>query len=224
MTLRHYANASKTTLTKAKYFLNSVRQNKPIMKTSLFAIFLLLSITVYSQKVKLVSGSLAPLKGEPGLNVEFTYDNMTVGDDLSEKEYVDKKKRAYNEKEPGRGDKWEQAWFADRTNRFEPNFIELFVKYSQKKVTADGKYTLIFNTTRTEPGFNVGVARKSARIDAKVQIVETANRSNIIAHLIVDNAPGRGAGGYDFDSGFRIEEAYAKSGKEIGKLIVSLTK
>jgi hypothetical protein len=189
------------------------------MKTRLSILLLLFSVVAYSQKVKLVKGNLAALKSEASLNVEFTYDNMTVGDELSEKEYVEKKKRDYNEKEQGRGDKWEQAWLADRTNRFEPNFIELFLKHSLKKVSADSKYTLIFHTTRTEPGFNVGVARKAARIDAEVLIVESANRSNIIARLIVDNAPGRGAMGYDFDSGFRIEEAYAKSGKEVGKLI-----
>jgi hypothetical protein len=129
-----------------------------------------------------------------------------------------------NEKEAGRGDTWENAWIDDRTRRFEPQFTELFQKHGERAVNASAKYTLIFHTTRTEPGFNVGVWREPARIDAEVLIVETANRDNIIAKLSVANAPGRDAAGFDYDTGYRIQEAYAKSGKELGQLIVKQTK
>jgi hypothetical protein len=192
------------------------------MKKLLF-ICLLISTSAIGQTVKLTSGSLAQLKGENAVNVEFTYDNMIVGKDLTEADYIKRKKQEYNEKEAGRGDAWEKTWFADRTKRFEPQFIELFQKYSERAVNAEAKYTIIFHTARTEPGFNVGVARKPARIDAVATIVESANHNNVIAELTVSNAPGGGAGGYDFDSGYRIQEAYAKSGKEIGKLIVKQT-
>jgi hypothetical protein len=190
------------------------------MKQTLLVLLLAVSITGYAQKVKLVEGSLKALKGEKVIKTEFTYDQMTIGDDgLKEQDYIKRKKTDYDEKEKGRGDKWEKAWYADRTERFEPQFNELFEKYGEVATKGSSKYTLIFKTTRTEPGWNVGVARKSARIDAEVLIVETANRSNVIAKLTVTNAPGRGGMGYDFDTGFRLQEAYAKSGKEIGKLI-----
>jgi hypothetical protein len=35
----------------------------------------------------------------------------------------------------------------------------------------------------------------------------------------LNNAQGRDAAGFDFDAGFRISEAYAKSGKDLGKTI-----
>jgi hypothetical protein len=38
--------------------------------------------------------------------------------------------------------------------------------------------------------------------------------------LTIVNAPGQDAMGFDYDTGLRLQEAYAKSGKEIGKLIV----
>ncbi|HET9055063.1 MAG TPA: hypothetical protein VFM90_12865 [Cyclobacteriaceae bacterium] len=187
-------------------------------------LLVLISSAALAQKVKLVKGSLEPLKDQSAINVEFTYANMIVGKDLKEEDYINRKKTEYNEKEAGRGDTWEKAWVNDRAQRFEPQFIELFQKYSERPVNAEGKYTLVFHTIRTEPGFNVGVWREAARIDAHVLIVETSNRDNIIAELSVMNAPGRDAMGYDFDTGYRIQEAYSKSGKELGQLIVKQTK
>jgi hypothetical protein len=195
------------------------------MKKILLLGLLALSGSVFAQKVKLVEGSLKALKGEKVITTKFTYDNMTVGKDgLTEEAYIKRKKGDYDAKEAGRGDKWEKAWYADRQERFEPQFNELFEKHAKVATKGDSKYTLIFHTTRTEPGWNVGVMRASARIDAEVSIVETADPSKIIAKITVTNAPGRDAGGYDFDTGYRIQEAYAKSGKEIGKMIASQSK
>lgn len=185
---------------------------------------MLISSAAIAQKVKLTKGSLESLQDQTSINVEFTYDNMIVGKDLKEEDYIKRKKDEYNEKEAGRGDTWEKAWVNDRTQRFEPQFAELFQKHSQRTINTEGKYTLIFHTIRTEPGFNVGVWREAARIDAHVSIVETLNRNSVIAEFTVMNAPGRDAMGYDFDTGYRIQEAYAKSGKELGQLISTQTK
>ena len=191
------------------------------MKQSLIVILLIFSVPAFAQGVKVVQGDLKALKGESSLRLEFTYDNMVVGDEKTpEADYKKKKKQELNAKEAGRGDSWEKAWVADRKERFEPKFRELFEKYSKKQIDSNSKYTLIFNTTRTEPGWvGVGIVRRSARIDAEVFVVETANRKNIIAKLLVENAPGAGGMGYDYDTGLRIQEAYAKSGKEVGRVI-----
>lgn len=178
-----------------------------------------LSLTALAQKIKLKEGSLDVLKNETSINIEFTYDNMAVGKFDKEADYVNKKKTEYNAKEAGRGDRWEKAWIDDRKNRFEPNFIELFTKHSELADSKKAKYTLIFHTTFTEPGFNVYVTRKNASIDAEVLIVETANKSNVIAKLTLDNAPGRTFMGNDWDTGERISESYAKAGKSLGKYI-----
>ncbi len=42
---------------------------------------------------------------------------------------------------------------------------------------------MIFKTTFTEPGFNIGIMRKNTEINADVLTVETANKSNVIAKL-----------------------------------------
>jgi hypothetical protein len=177
------------------------------------------SINVYAQKIKTVSGNVSVLKNESTVNIEFVYDGMSVGKYSNEKEYLDKKKEEYNKKEPGRGDTWAKSWVTDRASRFEPKFIELFQQSTRMNIKPDAKYTLIFKTTSTEPGYNIGISRKNAEIDAEAWIVETANKAKKIAIITVTNAPGRMFGGYDFDTGSRIAEAYAVSGKKLGSYI-----
>ncbi|SFP53907.1 hypothetical protein [Parafilimonas terrae] len=172
-----------------------------------------------AQKIKVLEGSIDAVKTESSLNLEYTYDNMSVGKFDKEEDYIAKKKEDYNNKEAGRGDTWAKAWVDDRKNRFEPKFEELFTEYSDKSNSKKAKYTLIFKTVFTEPGYNVGVMRKNAQINAIVLIVETANPANVIAKISVDKALGRTFGGYDFDTGGRIAEAYADAGKALGKYL-----
>jgi hypothetical protein len=194
-------------------------------KILMFIGLLAISLPGMSQKIKLVEGNVSALAGQKAITVEFIYDGMTVGKEKSETEYVTKKKAELNQKEAGRGDKWSEAWVADRKDRFEPQFRELFAKHSLMTTAGDNPtYKLIFKTTRTEPGWNIGISRVPAFIDAEVIIVETANPDKVIAKLTVKNSPGRDAWGFDFDTGTRLQESYAKAGKEVGQFIVKNSK
>ncbi|HWN96764.1 MAG TPA: hypothetical protein VNT99_17175, partial [Methylomirabilota bacterium] len=73
--------------------------------------------------MKLISGSLDFLKGEKTLNVEYTYDGLTVGKG-TEQAYIDKKVAEFNAKEAGKGEKWLEGWKTDRTKRYQPKFEE----------------------------------------------------------------------------------------------------
>lgn len=180
-----------------------------------------LSLPLSAQKLKLTEGSLDALKGQTEINTEFTYENLKVGKYDKEEEYIKDKTADYNKKEPGRGDSWAKAWKDDRQARYEPKFEELFndkgnLKAVHKKTT---KYTLIFKTTFIEPGFNVGVWRKNASMNGEVWIVETANPAKAVAKISLDKAQGRVFGGFDFDTGVRIAEAYADAGKALAKFM-----
>lgn len=179
-----------------------------------------LCIPAMAQKIKLVSGDLAPLKDQKELNVEFTYDHLSVGKD-SEEDYIRKKTAEYNKKEEGKGDTWAKAWKDDRPMRYEPKFDSLFNDNGDMKAGSfpNAKYTMIFHTTFIEPGFNVGVARKNSYIDAEATIVETADRNKVVAKISIEDAPGRMMG-FDFDTGMRIMESYAVSGKKLAKFLV----
>ena len=50
----------------------------------------------------------------------------------------------------------------------------------------------------------------------EVNIIETASKAKVATYSI-KSAPGRTFGGNDYDTGLRIEEAYATAGKHFGK-------
>jgi len=171
------------------------------------------------QKIKTVSGNPDILKSETTINIEFVYENVSVGKYKNEQDYITAKTEEYNKKEPGKGDSWAASWKRDKEARFEPKFEELFTITSGMTISDRAKYTLIFKTISIEPGFNIGITRKNAEIDAEVWIVETANRDNKVCVLTISNVPGGTAFGYDFDTGLRISEAYANAGKKLAKYL-----
>lgn len=199
--------------------------NQTTMKLKSAILFLLFAFTALplcrAEKVKLNNGNLSALKGTTRFNLQFDYSHMRVGNFATADEYLNKKRTDYNAKEPGKGDDFVRAWEADRRNRFEPQFIELFEKYSDVEAGEypDAKYTIIFKTTFTEPGYNIYISRKNAEIDGQAWIVETANPTNVIAKIDVLNCAGRSFGGGDYDSGTRVQESYAMAGKALGKFL-----
>ncbi len=179
------------------------------------------SMQLNAQKIKLVEGKLDVLKGVSKLNVIYDYNRMAVGKFDNESDYVNQKKEEYNKKEAGRGDNWEKAWKADRKNLFAPKFEELFTKYSDIELSEghDQQYTIILKTTFTEPGYDIYVSKKNAEIDAIALIVESKNPAIVLAKIAVDNAPGRTYTGNNYDTGVRLQEAYATAGKALGKFL-----
>ncbi|UII19500.1 hypothetical protein [Fulvivirga ligni] len=190
------------------------------------ALILCFTITMgmgaFAQKIK-KEGDLSFLKGIDKINIEYSFDEMKVGKYDDENEYLQDRMDKKNEKEPGTGDEWKKGWFEDRETRFEPKFEQLFNEYAKKSgITAskglDGaEATMKVHTYFTEPGFNVGVVRKSAMISVKIVFVDSSGKE--MGSLDITNVPGRDAMGYDFDTGYRIEEAYAKLGKETAKFL-----
>ncbi|MGC4038894.1 MAG: hypothetical protein QM764_23250 [Chitinophagaceae bacterium] len=192
---------------------------KPSKISLLSLAMIALSITSFSQKIRVKDGDKNVLKNESTINIEFTFDNLAVGKFDKEQDYIDTKKAEYNKKEPGRGDTWAKRWKDDQENKFPPDFKALFEKTSGMTISKDAKLTMIVHTVGIEPGFNVGVMRRNANIDVEVLIVETANKDKVLLKLSVDNSPGRTFMGNDYDTGERISEAYAKAGKEVGKYL-----
>ena len=183
------------------------------------------SMHANAQKIKTTSGNPDILRNESTLNVEFTYDNISVGKFPKEADYIAKKTADYNAKEPGRGDIWARNWISDRASRYEPKFIDLFIINSHMQINKNAKYTLIFKVRSLEPGYNIGGGfgmyggRKDAELDADVDLVETNDRSKVVCTITINNAPGGQWGGSDYDTGTRISEAFAISGKRLAKYL-----
>lgn len=193
------------------------------------ATFLLLSCIAtlsFAQSIVLTSGSVDFIKDQKVIDFFFTYDEMLVGK-LTEQEYVDKKTTEYNKKEDGKGEQWKAAWYGDRKERFEPKFLELFDKYMNEVGIAAGtegaKYRIEINTDFTEPGWNVGVMRQNASVDlsCKVKDIETGEQ---VASIRIRNASANNFWGTDFTSGYRVQETYAKAGRELAKFLIKKAK
>ena len=188
-------------------------------------LFTFLAVSPLSaQKLNFKKGDFKALKGESRVNVEFVYDT-SVGKFDKEADYVAEKVAEKNKDEKGSGDAWKVNWEADRKERFEPKFYELFNERSETNGFEafrfdDAKYTFIIKTTHLEPGWNVGVMRRSAHINVEITLVETASRDKILGKAIMEKVPGRDAFGYDFDTGYRIQEAYALTGKILVKYLM----
>ena len=198
-----------------------MKVHKFFMLAFLLPIF---SFTSYSQSVDIVSGDPTILKGETKLGLLYNYDDMKVGK-MTEVDYVAKKTKEYNSKTPGKGDDWSIKWKSDREARYQPKYEVLLNKYlSEKGVTAssdikDCKYSILLKTVFTEPGYNIYMSKMDASINVEIYIVETANPSNILVKMTMRKIPGRTFMGDDYDTGVRIEEAYAKCGKELGAFL-----
>lgn len=198
------------------------------MKKSLIALILLFTFAnLFSQKIKLESGSLDFLKHESCINIEFMYKDMKVGN-KKEASYVREKIESDNKKERGKGEKWHRAWIQDRTERFEPKFVELFNKHITKKngPVIDGvgsEYVMLVNTNLTEPGFNIGLARRDAKVSLTcIFLVDATNEK--LAVISIKDSPSREVLGTDFDRGYRIQEAYGVAGRQLAKFIIKQLK
>ena len=194
------------------------------MKKVLFAIMIVFFAgNIQAQRIKLKEGNVNFLKGVKDLNLQYTYDNMTVGK-YSETDYVAKKTEEYNNKEAGRGNKWAKMWIEDREKRFEPKFELLFNKYIGKydavaeQNNKDAEYTLILHTYFTEPGYYIGISSAPATINCEAIFIKTSDPNTVLAKIDIKKSPGNSGAGWD--TGERIKEAYAKTGKELANFLI----
>ncbi|HNR41472.1 MAG TPA: hypothetical protein PKL65_04510 [Bacteroidales bacterium] len=196
---------------------------KKLLSVILIQVLIAGSIS-HAQKFTLKKGNLGFLKGEKSLLVTFDYSNMAVGKFDREDDYIAKKVEDYNKSEAGKGEKWKEAWKGDRASRYEPKFEQLFNRDAEKtgltgtRDVTDARFEMNIHTTFTEPGFNIGITRKPAYIDLVITF-RNISSGDETAVIEVRNCPGRDALGYDFDTGYRIEEAYAKLGKSLAAFI-----
>lgn len=195
----------------------------------MISVLVLASMTLFAQ-VKQVSGDMKALKGQTEVLLKYDYSNMAVGKYDNADDYTSEKVAEMNKRKEGSGDAWLVKWTSDRTERFEPSFRKDFngevgsFGLSGKDDSPNAKYSLVIHTTFTEPGFNatmaIGFARKPATIDVTVDLVETENPSNVLGTVEIKKIQSKNMGGYDYDTGGRIESCYERAGEYLGKYLV----
>jgi hypothetical protein len=203
-------------------FKTKKQKMKSLLATTTFVLCIAFAAIAQSPKVK---GDLGFLKGASAVKVEFDYSDMSVGKFDNEDDYVTKRRNELNEKEAERGDSWAMSWVSDREGRYEPKYMELLSEVTAKSgktfsKDGEGEYIMVVHTTKTDPGFNIGITKKPSYINTKVEFFAPDNRDKALATMTLENVQGVSVGGGDFDTGNRIAESYAKSGKIIGKYLV----
>lgn len=189
------------------------------MRKLIIAATVFISVALNAQKVKVLSGDFKSLKGISEYNLTFDYKDIKVDKFKTEEEFLADKMKKREEK--GTDEDFKKSWFADREGRYEPKFIESFNKrFDNGEVKADkgltdAKYTMNVKTVWISPGYNVGVVRRDAYVTAVITVFETANPSNVLISVEYEKTHGEGAMGFDFNSGHRISEGYAKLAKEL---------
>jgi hypothetical protein len=190
------------------------------MKKQVSTILLVLCATlVFAQKSKVQEGDWKNLKGIEKYDLLFDYSNLEIPKYKNEDEFLKDKMQKREEKKEGDGGRFKKSWFDDRENRYEPKFIESFNKRWDDDEVEVGKdleaaeYIMKIHTTFMYAGYNVGVMRQNSKIDAVLTVYKKDNPDTVLFEVKYTKAEGNGAFGNDYDSGYRISEAYAKLAK-----------
>jgi len=185
----------------------------------LFVATIMMAGFTQAQKIKVESGDLKFLKDLAELNITFEYqEDMKLGKTTQDK-YIEKKMADAEKKEEGAGEAWKSAYFADRTDHYEPMFMEAMDKYTGDLYVVqddpDYEYTMIVKTVFMEPGFFMGFQNKKSAIDLELSFVKTDAPEEVIAVVKVTKAPGAAAP----DQGLRVGDAYFTAAQAFGKYI-----
>ena len=201
------------------------------MKNQLtLAILLLCTTFMFAQKAKVKEGGFKNLKGITEFNVVFDYTDVQIPKYKSEEEFLKDKMEKRDKKEAGTGETFKKSWFADREEQYEPKFIESFNKrFDEGKMNIErnldsAEYTMKVHTTSLSAGYNIGISRKDAMINAVITVYKNDNPEKSILEVVYTGAVGAGAHGHDYDSGYRISECYAKLAKTFAKTILKKAK
>lgn len=198
----------------------------------LFVIMINLPLSNFGQRVKSVteipklkieiqSGNPKYFKIAKNYHIQFEYSNLIVGGYADEQSYIDYMKEDAELRKKGSSDNWIRKWYSDRTDVFQPKFLELFNKYAGNKIILDTvftyqQYVLKLHTQFIEIGFNRNFKKSPTYINVIVSISEV-NGSGKPLIISMENVLGEEVfSSYSADFR-RIEEAYAKCGKELAK-------
>jgi len=202
------------------------------MKKQFIAIVFMIGAFVNAQSVKEATGSLAALKDQTSVNVEFDYSNLKLmKENVSEDQYKKDRIEDLNKKTPGVGDSWVKKWNGSKEMIWNPKFLELVnVVLSKEKKNIvfkednkSAKYTVVVVVDWIFPGWDVAIMKQPAKVSTTIKLVETANRSNVLYQAKFLEAPGD-QWGNNFSNESRIGEGFAKTGKTLAKVILKQIK
>lgn len=185
-------------------------------------IFLLSTLIIYSQKIKVKEGDIKFFKGVDEYNVIFDYSNLEIPNYNSEEDFLEDKMAKREEKLIGDGERFKKSWFDDRKNLYEPYFIDFFndyfimkrkIKVSKNNIAA--KYTIFVKTKMIYPGYNVVVGWEGAKLYAIISVYRTDTPNEILFSSKTVYIQGKSS----YNAGVRIANTYGILGSAFARYL-----
>ena len=178
-------------------------------------------VEIPNQKIEILSGNPKYFKNAKSYHLLFDYSDLKVGEYADEQAYIEYMKDDAEKRKKNSSDIWVNKWYSDRKEVFQPKFMELFNKSFGNKAKVDTvfmnqQYVINLHTQFIEIGFNRNFKKSPTYINVIVTIYDSndsekpliISMSNLIGNEVLSS----------YSSDFRrIEEAYAKCGKELAK-------
>jgi len=181
-------------------------------------VFLLSTVMIHSQKIKVKEGNIENLKGVDEYNVVFDYSNVKIPGYDSEELFLKDKMAKREEKLIGDGERFKKSWFDDRNNLYEPYFIKYFNEYfimkrkiKVSKNNLDATYTILIKSEMIYPGYNVVVGWEGAKLHAIISVYETDSPENVLFTSKSFNIQGKPS----YNAGVRIANTYGILGRTL---------
>ena len=206
----------------------------------IIGVLLFVTTLLYSQKIKILSGSFDELKNTKSFNLTFSYDRMRVIMYSDEDEYINERTEAINKKEEGKGELWKAKWLLSKEEVLQPTLEKklanvLSIKGISVGQNIEADYTIVVNITLCDYGMSKKNRSKRVSTFFDYKIVETKSSKIVIKTSEVMYIGGKQsvAGGFSPGYGIRVPSpwdnysvisrlkiAYAKSGKTLGEFLL----
>lgn len=177
-------------------------------------------VKVPKQEIEILKGNPKYFKNAVSFFIQFDYSKVKIGGYENEAAYI-AYMREDAELRRKSADEWEEKWFSDRKSVFEPKFLYLFHKSAGYKIKLDPtakkhNFVLKLHTQFIEIGFRRNFQTSPTYINILATLSDENNteESLVISMKYVIGKEVSDSYSADFR---RMEEAYAKCGKELAK-------
>jgi len=214
------------------------------MRKLIIIFFILIAGNTLSAQSWGLDPFLSFMRNQNELNLEFSYDSMTITTSISETnldltiipepEFIKRQTEKFNTKLAGSGDKWAKEWYDARALYFEPKFEKEFKSRLSKEIginatlkNTQAKYTMIIQTTNIIYGKmrvsdftargGATMGQTGAYCDYFVQIVETADHSKLMARAVIQHMFGQGVYSIQQYKPMPIATCYENAGIKFAK-------
>ena len=185
-----------------------------------YCLFFIGGLLLQAQQFGVVSGSIENILGIQRYNLVFEYpSDLQISKSDSEQAVLQEQYVKREEKETGSGEKFKKLWFENRSNLYEPSFIQQFNSFRvadrqvtvAKKISSTG-YTMKIKTVSITGGYDDFFYVEEGGIGVIISVYETDSPDTVL-YAVETNVRGI-ANSDEFE---RIRTSYGNLGEATSK-------